>query len=411
MCHTRHDRVTDTDTDTDTDMGGVMVADTYTNAGTNVVITEPIVQTVIDNYNLCDQDMILLQNLSKNPIFTRLKHSRLVGVASHSRDSHSHSFQLDFQTTDSISSSTSQHNIALIDSTSVAPAPEPAPAPAPAATCIDIQSETKSKNCDSVSDCRSESDHFGVPLFDLLGYACVPHCGVYGEDYQPWTPLLMLRVPSSNAVLNSISTKAASHLHTDATNALSTDAYIMVHPCPIRRPCQRLLCTSKDEMNVMLHCWAFPSVKFNMDLDVSVDVDVGVFDTIGVKEVHQDMTDIRARGCPFERLETRAVTMHSMRFSPCNNHIGLEHCSMHAFVVVAKKKLSADSKQQHSTEQVISLHVLAGNVQVEQALRTITSSANSLGELVHDLVTKAPKELTCLPWLAMKLYHILVSIG
>jgi hypothetical protein len=37
------------------------------------------------------------------------------------------------------------------------------------------------------------------PLFDMLGFYCVPMCGVYGEDYTPCGPIGLVSLPVTNA--------------------------------------------------------------------------------------------------------------------------------------------------------------------------------------------------------------------
>ena len=41
-----------------------------------------------------------------------------------------------------------------------------------------------------------------IKVFDVLGFHCIPHVGVYGEDYYPAIPLFLLALPPSRNLLS-----------------------------------------------------------------------------------------------------------------------------------------------------------------------------------------------------------------
>lgn len=148
-------------------------------------------------------------------------------------------------------------------------------------------------------------------LFDALQFCSHPYLGVYGDDFTPWFPLVSLSVPEKQfdlpqAVLDELS------------SIPETDIYLFVHPSAKRQPCQKFTCDKDDEANFMLHPWIFKDDEFNEELAKIESVRIGVFNSVGIAPVHQDLQDA---GIPFNSLDERTVAVHNQSFSPCNMHL------------------------------------------------------------------------------------------
>lgn len=125
----------------------------------------------------------------------------------------------------------------------------------------------------------AKSDPLNLPLFDGLGYACVPMVGVYGDNYDPLLPDCLLELDMDRTALTK-------QLPASLVKALSLgkeeqcQLFFMVHPLPQRGPCQHFTCESMSELNMMQvrdcsmslllnvrgvalqHAWALPDAKF-----------------------------------------------------------------------------------------------------------------------------------------------------
>ena len=86
------------------------------------------------------------------------------------------------------------------------------------------------------------------------------------------------------------------------------DCYVVIHTHPPPGLCQKFLCSNRDEINILYHCWLFPDIAFDHGITRSVMLDMGVFDPSGVKPVHQDLRDA---GIPFYYLDQRYYTSRS----------------------------------------------------------------------------------------------------
>jgi len=231
------------------------------------------------------------------------------------------------------------------------------------------------------------SDPLTVPLFDGLGYHCVPHCGVYAQDdYVPAIPFVFLTLPFE-LLLRCISSKSrclpgrlceALSLHQDCFSfppEASTSFHLMVHPAPQMKECQHLLCCSTRELNVITHTWTFPGVRFTHELEVETVVDMGVFGASGVEETHLDMQDSRFNGLPINRLEQRMVIIHWQSFSPLNAQVKLtENMPWHSFFLL--------TRHWASSRQCLSYHVILESDQVCRRVHEAVARMSTLGELL-----------------------------
>src|SRR5262245_28147916 len=109
-------------------------------------------------------------------------------------------------------------------------------------------------------------NYLGICLDLELRYHCLPHVGVYGDDFDPALPFLLLRFPVS--VLNSNASASASTASLPSSlldavvssvkaSNLSMDFFYIVHPYVQPQPCQHFECSHSDEINLMLHAWTF----------------------------------------------------------------------------------------------------------------------------------------------------------
>lgn len=123
------------------------------------------------------------------------------------------------------------------------------------------------------------SEPLTVPLFDGLGYHCVPHCGVYAkDDYEPALPFAFVSLPYEllQRTLHLAGQSLLPHrLREELTGPASpwfatesSSFYLMVHPIPSMKECQHFMCDSRREINVITHTWTLPDVQFTPELEV-----------------------------------------------------------------------------------------------------------------------------------------------
>eukprot|EP01122_Echinamoeba_exundans_P003749 TRINITY_DN13816_c0_g1_i1.p1 TRINITY_DN13816_c0_g1~~TRINITY_DN13816_c0_g1_i1.p1 ORF type:complete len:284 (+),score=39.29 TRINITY_DN13816_c0_g1_i1:42-893(+) len=178
---------------------------------------------------------------------------------------------------------------------------------------------------------RIKPEPIPIEMVDMYGFHCIPHVGVYGDDYTPCIPVALLQLPplpllSSNTLFKDISTQLTTLDIWDAAsssfkNGYKAEFYVLVHPKPILSPCQKFLCENMDEVNMMYHPWLFGSMPLTEDLSVTKQLYMGLFDTKNIKPVHQNLKDA---GISFGSIENRSVALHGLRFSPENAQFQLD---------------------------------------------------------------------------------------
>ncbi|ELR24283.1 uncharacterized protein ACA1_170210 [Acanthamoeba castellanii str. Neff] len=219
------------------------------------------------------------------------------------------------------------------------------------------------------------SEPLAVPLFDGLGYHCVPHCGVYAQDdYEPALPFAFISLPYE-LLQRTLDLATATTTTTNACQRASSSLYVMVHPIPRMKECQHFMCDSRREINVITHAWTLPDVHFTPELEVETDVDVGLFGASGVEETHMNMQDSKFNGLPFNRMERRAVIIHWQSFSPLNAQIRLsENRPWHSFFLV--------SRHWPTSRQCVSYHIVIESDEVYNRAHEAVAQMNTLGELL-----------------------------
>ena len=91
-------------------------------------------------------------------------------------------------------------------------------------------------------------------------------------------------------------------IHPDSHTIPNLDYYIIIHTHPPPGLCQKFLCNNTNEINLIYHCWLYRELPLDPSINVSQQVEMGVFDPIGVYPVHLDLMD---GGIPFYYLEPR----------------------------------------------------------------------------------------------------------
>jgi hypothetical protein len=104
-------------------------------------------------------------------------------------------------------------------------------------------------------------------------------------------------------------------------------------------PCQHFTCDSHSEVNVILHAWLYcdtldpHSAQDTVNAVNAVDIteqhsrlaSCGIFKhSNAMRECHQFIKDVHARGISFGRMESRSVALHSAALSPNNNQFHRE---------------------------------------------------------------------------------------
>lgn len=141
-----------------------------------------------------------------------------------------------------------------------------------------MEEEVEGRGRNEKEEAMRSIDPIGIKLFDVLGYHCVPHCGVYSHDnYEPALPFVLLSLPFS--LLMDATRRDPDllprRMHDEMTGPASpyfsisnSSFYMMVHPCPSMKECQHFMCNSRREVNVITHAWTFPDVEFTPSLEV-----------------------------------------------------------------------------------------------------------------------------------------------
>eukprot|EP00455_Lapot_gusevi_P006620 TRINITY_DN12826_c0_g1_i1.p1 TRINITY_DN12826_c0_g1~~TRINITY_DN12826_c0_g1_i1.p1 ORF type:complete len:271 (+),score=17.51 TRINITY_DN12826_c0_g1_i1:58-870(+) len=215
-------------------------------------------------------------------------------------------------------------------------------------------------------------DPLPLQFFDVLGYLCIPHCGIYGEGYEPFTSLALIELPIEN-LQETLPASLFRDLELETANEVRF--FISILKQPTRGPCQHFTCESFSEMNLMFHAWCFPDAPFEPSTVVNEVVMMGVFDTHGIAPAHQNVVETAA-GMSFDRFSAKDVCMHYQCFSPCNAQVSLQDdVDFHHFFAAAK----------HENRRVITFFVMPANERTDSELENAISSSPDLATLVSQL--------------------------
>lgn len=169
------------------------------------------------------------------------------------------------------------------------------------------------------------------------------------------------------------------------------DCYVVVHTRPPPGLCQKFLCSNRNEINILYHCWLFPDIPYDRSITRSEMLAMGVFEPAGVQSVHQELQDA---GVPFHYLDQRTVCVHGCCFSPENAQLQLQSgCQLHTFFSAAK----------HENRRVCTYHIIPASDEVELTLRNSISKCTTVGNLLT--------ELHCwFPEVGQKLFNLILPL-
>jgi hypothetical protein len=147
----------------------------------------------------------------------------------------------------------------------------------------------------------------------------------------------------------------------------------MVHGAVRQGPCQKILCSATNEVNIQYHCWVFPKHEIAQGKATSTNSPrVGLFDTHGIEPAHEDVKDPLCRGMPFGKLEARKITIHGANFSPCNNQFALKaQTRFFGFFQLCA----------YHERRVLSYHVGCTSPQAEKELAAAVRPARTVAQL------------------------------
>ena len=170
---------------------------------------------------------------------------------------------------------------------------------------------------------KERNNTLSFPLFDFYGFPCITSCGVYGDEYEPLIPNVIIELPITGLVNYrqsiiskeeeiSIFNEELDLLTKSIDPTLPTDFFLVIHPKPKPNICQHFQCENTNEISIMFHPWVFKSQELREDIEVSEVAQVGLFcpsDNLAL--VHQDIVEETSRGMPFNQLESRTVCIVS----------------------------------------------------------------------------------------------------
>ena len=168
-----------------------------------------------------------------------------------------------------------------------------------------------------------------APIFGAFGYHCVPHIGVYGDEYTPALPIALVSFTVSDGQYDALlPPSVAAILWKCEDRALivpgRVELLLHIHSGIVRQPCSHFLCDRDNEFNLMAHPWIFAADDVaNGSDEISARAFIGVFEPCGVEERHRGPLCQEQLGAPIGWLADLEVLLHDRRFSPHNATLGL----------------------------------------------------------------------------------------
>jgi len=177
-------------------------------------------------------------------------------------------------------------------------------------------------------------------------------------------------------------------LHEIGANSLDLDYnyqfLIQIHSSPVARPCQKFTCNNTNEVNMIYHPWVYQMYPFDMELNISSKLRMGLFSTYGINTCHLDITD---GGITFDKLDERQVVIHNCAFSPANAQFQLmddvDFCSFFSLAVTGPQHTFAT--------KIISFHVIPRHDEQEVQLVEVINNSLTLRDLLTGISSVAPK--------------------
>jgi len=240
---------------------------------------------------------------------------------------------------------------------------------------------------------KDKNRRVNFPLLDFYGFPCITCCGVYGDEYEPLIPNVIIELPIGS-LLNyrqsiisseeeiSVFNEELDLLTKSIDPSLPTDFYLMVHPKPKSNICQHFECDNTNEISIMFHPWVLQNQQIKRDLEMAEIAHVGLFcPSDNVVPVHQDIVEEPSRGMPFNQVECRSICIHDMKFSPANCQLQLlEDQECYSFFTICR----------YQNRQILAFHVLPQNEDIEKQIEEKIKNSNTLGQLLSSLDSVAP---------------------
>jgi len=222
-----------------------------------------------------------------------------------------------------------------------------------------------------------KQDPLHVEIFDVLGFHCIPHLGVYGDNYLPCSPMILIQLPAIQQILHQQLPKEMidiimQHINSEEKIISNIEMYISCCSRPIPSECQKFMCSNFNEVNMMYHAWTAPSIRFSKDLLVSEQVEMGLFNCDGIKPVHQNLKDA---GISFGTISERSVVIHNSCFSPENAQFQLEEVKSCSFFSLAK----------HKQRMVSVLHIFPTTLAMEDDFQNTIYKCSTLQQLISGI--------------------------
>jgi hypothetical protein len=262
-------------------------------------------------------------------------------------------------------------------------------------------------NSDNADENKQDyiNDPLPVQLFQPYGYMCQPAVGVYSNEYEPILPLINLILQETwfnsyhpqqddNNITNITHSKLINDIKStllslrskhnlSADQPVHSSSYILLHSTPNFSPCQHFQCPSDSEINLILHPFRFPSAG----KDANSTIFCGVYGRINISGAHLDGNQIKSaldKGCPLDCIEERAISIHSQRFSPCNNHISIDSKASSSAFYAVSMFYDENSK---TLNVCVSFHVILNNSQREEVVTTAIGESQTVADLLVKLLT------------------------
>jgi hypothetical protein len=280
------------------------------------------------------------------------------------------------------------------------------------------------ENAASSSSSSPSSSTF-IDLFPIFGFPCVPHVGVYGADYQPTAIYVTLKLNLSQH-LSALPPRLIDEFKLHSLNIDHGSLFILfhsrlsldVHSDDDDNESPFQLDENSDDVNVlterwaaklgidlnasdsdsdsddsaesqstlvnlMLHCWVYPSFDMSVHSVANDETLCGVFEAHGCVEYSgTDAANVSKEAlvccgsAPFDRLEQRQVLIHDGSMSPDN-------CQLRLLPASVEPVASFFSFAVHvaSGRSVAALHIVANDEANDDALQSIAASSVTVNDL------------------------------
>ena len=237
-----------------------------------------------------------------------------------------------------------------------------------------------------------------LPLLGSFGLPCCAHIGVYGGDFTPALPIVLVTLPATAPDVAScvLPPGAAAALRARDAGA-SAELHIVAHGAPrlarVGGDCAHIVCRAgapcarEREFNLMLHAWMFADDAVGDGRHaVSARADVGVWCASGVAPV------AGSEGVPFGALARRPVVIHGGAFSPnnCTLRANADAAATDGAAVNAAASFVSAAYDAATRRALVTLHIVPLGEPAADALRAWLRHCDTLGDLLRGLAEHVP---------------------